>query len=82
MNKHLKDILCEITISTTEKGENTQTATITGTHTHTHTHIKLTNQQHKNDSTHGQRQMVNTEIRLTIFFAVKDEKALKNKTGS
>ena len=28
------------------------------------------------DSTHGHHQMVNTEIRLIIFFAAKDEKAL------
>ena len=26
----------------------------------------------KDDSTHGHRQMVNTEIRLIIFFAAKD----------
>ena len=29
-------------------------------------------QQHKRDSTHGHHQMVNTEIRLIIFFAAKD----------
>ena len=28
------------------------------------------------DSTHGHHQMVNTEIRLIIFFAVKDGEAL------
>ena len=28
------------------------------------------------DSTHGHHQMVNTEIRLIIFFAAKDEEAL------
>ena len=28
------------------------------------------------DSTHGHHQMVNTEIRLIIFFAAKNEKAL------
>ena len=28
------------------------------------------------DSTHGHRQMVNTEIRLIIFFAAKDGEAL------
>ena len=34
-------------------------------------------QQHKReDSTHGHHQMVNTEIRLIIFFAVKDGEAL------
>ena len=30
----------------------------------------------REDSTHGQCQMVNTEIRLIIFFAAKDEEAL------
>ena len=30
----------------------------------------------REDSTHGQHQMVNTEIRLIIFFAVEDGKAL------
>ena len=42
-------------------------------------------QQHKKDSTHGHHQMVNTDIRLIIFFAVKDGEALYisiNKTGS
>ena len=33
-------------------------------------------QQHKRDSTHGHHQMVNTEIRLIIFFAAKDGEAL------
>ena len=33
-------------------------------------------QQHKEDSTHGYHQMVNTKIRLIIFFAAKDEEAL------
>ena len=33
-------------------------------------------QQHKKDSTHGHHQMVNTDIRLIIFFAVKDGEAL------
>ena len=36
------------------------------------------------DSTHGHHQMVNTEIRLIIFFEAKDEKVdtvNKNKTG-
>ena len=33
-------------------------------------------QQHKEDSTHGQHQMVNTQIRLIIFFAAKDGEAL------
>ena len=39
----------------------------------------------RDDSTHGHHQMVNTEIRLTILFAVEDGKALtvsKNKTGN
>ena len=33
-------------------------------------------QQHREDSTHGHHQMVNTEIRLIIFFAAKDGEAL------
>ena len=33
-------------------------------------------QQHKRNSTHGHHQMVNTEIRLIIFFAAKDGEAL------
>ena len=33
-------------------------------------------QQHKKDSTHGHHLMVNTEIRLIIFFAAKDGEAL------
>ena len=33
-------------------------------------------QQHREDSTHGHHQMVNTEIRLIIFFAAKDGKVL------
>ena len=36
-------------------------------------------------TTHGHHQMVNTEMRLIIFFAVKDGEALqvsKNKAGS
>ena len=36
-------------------------------------------QQHKKDFTHGHDQMVNTEIRLIIFFAAKDGKALYNQ---
>ena len=42
-------------------------------------------QQHKKDSTYGHHQMVNTEIRLIIFFAAKDGEALcsqQNKTWS
>ena len=42
-------------------------------------------QQHKRDSTHGHHQMVDTKIRLTIFFAAKMKKLYtvsKNKTGS
>ena len=30
----------------------------------------------REDSTHGPHQMINTEIRLVIFFAVKDGEAL------
>ena len=33
-------------------------------------------QQHKNDSTHGRHQMVNTKIGLIIFFAAKNGDAL------
>ena len=33
-------------------------------------------QQHKDDSTHGHHQMVDTEIRLIIFFAAKDGEPL------
>ena len=33
-------------------------------------------QQHKRRTTHGHHQMVNTEIRLIIFFAAKDGEAL------
>ena len=33
-------------------------------------------QQQREDSTHGHHQMVNTKIRLTIFFAAKDGEAL------
>ena len=39
----------------------------------------------REDSTHGHHQIVNTEIRLIIFFAAKDGEALygqKNKTGN
>ena len=32
-------------------------------------------QQHKEDSTHGHHQMVNTEMRFIIFFAAKDGEA-------
>ena len=33
-------------------------------------------QQHREDSTHGHHQMVNTEIMLIVFFAVEDAEAL------
>ena len=33
-------------------------------------------QQQREDSTHGHHQMVNTKIRLIIFFAAKDGEAL------
>ena len=36
-------------------------------------------QQHREDSTHGCHQMVNTEIRLIIFFAAKDGEALHSQ---
>ena len=32
--------------------------------------------QHREDSIHGHHQMVNTEIRLIIFFAAEDGEAL------
>ena len=35
----------------------------------------------REDSTHGNHQMANVEIRLSIFFEAKDEVS-KNKTGS
>ena len=37
---------------------------------------KLYSNNTREDSTHGQHQMVNTEIRLIIFFAAKDGEAL------
>ena len=40
-------------------------------------HLMLTNK--REDSTHGHHQMVNTEIRLVIFFAVKYGEALYSK---
>ena len=33
----------------------------------------------REDSTHGHHQMVNTEIRLIIFFAAKDEETLDSQ---
>ena len=33
----------------------------------------------REDSTHGHHQMVNTEIRLIIFFAAKDGEAVYNQ---
>ena len=33
----------------------------------------------REDSTHGHRQMVDTELRLIIFFAAKDDEALYNQ---
>ena len=33
-------------------------------------------QQHREDSTHGHQQTVNTKIKLIIFFAAKDGEAL------
>ena len=47
--------------------------------------IANTHFQHtRGDSTHGHHQMVNTEIRLIIFFATKEKlyTVSKNKTGS
>ena len=42
---------------------------------HTSTANTLSNNT-REDSTHGHHQMVNTEIRLIIFFAAKDGEAL------
>ena len=39
----------------------------------------LSSNNTKEDSTHGHHQMVNTEIRLIIFFAAKEGEALYNK---
>ena len=36
-------------------------------------------QQHREDSTYGHHQMVNTKIRLIIFFAAKDGEALYSR---
>ena len=36
-------------------------------------------QQHKRNSTHGHHQMIKTEIRLIIFFAVKDGEVLQSQ---
>ena len=33
----------------------------------------------RDDSTHGHHQMVNTEIKLTMFFATKDEEAIHSQ---
>ena len=38
--------------------------------------IKEVSNNARDDSTHGHDQMVNTKIRLTIFFAAKDAEAL------
>ena len=38
--------------------------------------IKTETESLREDSTHGHHQMVNTEIRLIIFFAAKDGEAL------
>ena len=39
-------------------------------------HSKHSSNNTREDSTHGHHQMVNTEIRLIIFFAAKDGEAL------
>ena len=39
-------------------------------------HSKLSSNNTREDSTHGHHQMVNTKIRLIIFFAAKDGEAL------
>ena len=38
--------------------------------------LVIANNTTREDSTHGNHQMVNTEIRLIIFFAAKDGEAL------
>ena len=38
--------------------------------------LVITQQHKREDSTHGHHQMVNTEIKLIIFFAAKDGEAL------
>ena len=38
--------------------------------------IALSSNNTREDFTHGHHQMINTEIRLIIFFAAKDEEAL------
>ena len=48
--------------------------------------LVITNNKTEDDSTYGHHQMVNTKIRLTIFFAAKDGETLytvrKNKNRS
>ena len=44
-----------------------------------HSKHPLPTTQEKIDSTHGHHQMVNTKIRLIIFFAAKDGEALSSQ---
>ena len=41
-----------------------------------HSTVFASGQEDKRDPTHGHHQMVNTEIRLIIFFAARDGEAL------
>ena len=41
--------------------------------------IALSSNNTREDSTHGHQEMVNTEIRLIIFFAAKDGEALDSQ---
>ena len=42
-------------------------------------HNNTTQENTREDSTHGHHQIVNTEIRLIIFFAAKDGEALSQQ---
>ena len=61
-----------------EKGKATHSSTLTWRIPWTITlTLTLTSSNNtREDSTHGHHQMVNTEIRLIIFFAAKDREAL------
>ena len=61
-----------------EKGKATHSSTLTWRipWTITLTLTLISSNNTREDSTHGHHQMVNTEIRLIIFFAAKDREAL------
>ena len=42
-------------------------------------HSKHSSNKKREDSTHGHHQMINTKIRLIIFFAAKDREALHSQ---